>query len=180
MISTDDARTCSTVRSCARKASRRCTSATELATGSRCRAQSKALSPPPTITTSLPTYGSKLGTKNSMPRPSQPSPAGSARGLNLPMPAVMSMTFARTVAAVVEAEGDAVVVLLEGGGGAVEEVRRRRGRGLLDQPGDELRPLTVGKPATSRIAFSGYIAVIWPPSSGSESTTATLMPRKPA
>ena len=42
------------------------------------------------------------------------------------------------------------------------------------------RPLTVGKPATSRIAFSGYIAVIWPPSSGSESTTATLMPRKPA
>ena len=86
----------------ARNASRRCTSVTDLAIGSRWWAQSKALSPPPTMTTSLPTYGSKLGTKNSRPRPCQPSPAGSGRGLNLPMPAVMITTLARTVGAVVE------------------------------------------------------------------------------
>ena len=54
------------------------------------------------------------------------------------------------------------------------------GRRLLDQSVDEVAPLTIGKPATSRISFSGYIAVIWPPSSGSESTTATQSPRKPA
>ena len=80
MISTGDARTCSTVRAWARKASRRCTSVTDRATGSRCRAQSNALSPPPTMTTSLPAYGSKLGTKNSTPRPTQSIPAGSGRG----------------------------------------------------------------------------------------------------
>jgi hypothetical protein len=48
------------------------------------------------------------------------------------------------------------------------------------RPSTRSRPLIVGKPATSRIAFSGYIAVICPPSSGSESTTPTLSPRKPA
>ena len=48
------------------------------ATGSRCWAQSKALSPPPTITTSLPAYGAKLGTKNSMPAP-DPALAGRER-----------------------------------------------------------------------------------------------------
>ena len=42
------------------------------------------------------------------------------------------------------------------------------------------RPLIVGKPATSRMAFSGYSAEIWPPSSGRASTTATDIPRKPA
>ena len=54
MISTLEAFTSATVRSWARKASRRCTRVTVDATGSRCWAQSKALSPPPTITTSLP------------------------------------------------------------------------------------------------------------------------------
>ena len=88
-MSTEEERTWSTVRWWARNASRRCTSVTVLATGSRCSAQSNALSPPPTMTTSLPAYGAKLGTKNSIPRPTQPSPAGSGRGLNLPMPAVM-------------------------------------------------------------------------------------------
>ena len=48
------------------------------------------------------------------------------------------------------------------------------------RPATRSRPLTAGNPATSRISFSGYIAVIWPPSSGSESTTATRWPRKPA
>ena len=47
-------------------------------------------------------------------------------------------------------------------------------------PGAGWKALTTGKPATSRIAFSGYIAVIWPPSSGSKSTTPTRSPRKPA
>ena len=124
----------STVRSWARNASRRCTSVTDAAIGSRCSAQSKALSPPPTMTTSLPAYGAKLGTKNSMPRPTQPSPAGSGRGLNLPMPAVMSTAPARDLGAVVEGDDDRVVVVLERGGGAVEEVRRVGGGGLRDQP----------------------------------------------
>ena len=95
-MSTEEARTWSTVRAWARNASRRWTSVTDFAIGSRCSAQSKALSPPPTITTSLPTYGSKLGTKNSTPRPTQSSAAGSGRGLNLPMPAVISIALART------------------------------------------------------------------------------------
>ena len=64
----------------------------DCAIGSRWIAQSNAESPPPTITTSFPAYGAKLGTKNSIPRPSQPSPAGSGRGLNLPMPAVSPRT----------------------------------------------------------------------------------------
>ena len=42
------------------------------------------------------------------------------------------------------------------------------------------RPLTAGKPATSRISFSGYMAVTWPPGSGSASITATDSPRNPA
>ena len=54
-ISTPRARTASTVRWWARKASRRWTSVTERATGSRWSAQSNAESPPPTMTTSLPT-----------------------------------------------------------------------------------------------------------------------------
>ena len=67
----------------------------------------------------------------------------------------------------------------------VSAVRSRRYSGFAvaacsTRPSTRVRPLTVGKPATSRIAFSGYIAVIWPPSSGSESTTATRCPRKPA
>ena len=37
-----------------------------------------------------------------------------------------------------------------------------------------------GKPATSKIAFSGYIAVIWPPGSSSESSTAVDSVRTPA
>ncbi len=37
-----------------------------------------------------------------------------------------------------------------------------------------------GKPATSKIAFSGYIAVIWPPASSSESSTAVDSNRTPA
>ena len=42
------------------------------------------------------------------------------------------------------------------------------------------RPRMAGKPATSKIAFSGYIAVIWPPGSGSESSIAVDRPRTPA
>ena len=145
MISTLDACTAATVRSWARKASRRCTSVTEAATGSRCCAQSKALSPPPTMTTSLPAYGAKLGTKNSMPRPTQPSPAGSGRGLNLPMPEVMSTAPAVTVGAVVEGDDDVVVAVLERRGGAVEEVRRvGRGR-LRDQPLHQVAALDAGE-----------------------------------
>jgi hypothetical protein len=41
-------------------------------------------------------------------------------------------------------------------------------------------PSTTGKPATSKIFFSGYIAVTCPPASGKESTTAVLNSRKPA
>ena len=79
MISTLESRTAWTVRSWARNASRRWTSVIELATGSRWMAQSNAESPPPTMTTSLPAYGAKLGTKNSMPRPaSRRPPAGGA------------------------------------------------------------------------------------------------------
>ena len=37
-----------------------------------------------------------------------------------------------------------------------------------------------GKPATSKIIFSGYMAVTWPPGSGSASITAVQSPRKPA
>ena len=104
-------------------------------------AQSNAESPPPTMTTSLPAYGAKLGTKNSMPRPSQPSPAGSGRGLNLPMPAVMSSAFARTSVPSSRVTRDVVVGVVEADGGAVEEVVRLGGVGLLDQALDEVAAL---------------------------------------
>ena len=51
-IATDDVWTAVTVEACARNAVRRCTSVTDLAIGSRWWAQSNALSPPPTTTTS--------------------------------------------------------------------------------------------------------------------------------
>ena len=112
------------------------------AIGSRCSAQSKALSPPPTITTSLPAYGAKLGTKNSMPAPSQPSPAGSGRGLNLPMPGGDQHRPGARLGAVVEPDGDAVVVV------APASARCGRGStsgspvaGLLDQPVDQVAAL---------------------------------------
>ena len=146
----------------------------------RLSAQSKALSPPPTITTSLPAYGSKLGTKNSMPRPSQPSPAGSGRGLNLPIPAVIRTAPARTTV-----PSSRVTVTPSASSVSSSAVRSRRYSGLAvaacsTRPSTSSRPLIEGKPATSKICFSGYIAVIWPPSSGSESTTATRWPRNPA
>ena len=180
MISTEESRTCCTVRSWARNASRRCTSVTEAATGSRWSAQSKALSPPPTMTTSLPAYGAKLGTKNSSPRPSQPSPAGSGRGLNLPMPAVMITAPART-----SVPSSRPTVTPRSSVASVAAVRSRRYVGSAvpacsTSPSTRSRPLMAGKPATSKICFSGYIAVTWPPSSGSESTTATRCPRNPA
>ena len=146
----------------------------------RLSAQSKALSPPPTMTTSLPAYGSKLGTKNSMPRPTQPSPAGSGRGLNLPMPAVISTAPAR-----ISVPSSQVTVTPSSSCTSPLAVRSRRYSGFAvaacsTSPSTSVRPLTDGKPATSKICFSGYIAVICPPSSGSESTTATRWPRKPA
>ncbi len=144
-ISTDVACTCSTVRWWARNLSRRWTRVTEAATGSRWSAQSKALSPPPTITTSLPAYGAKLGTKNSMPLPSQPSPAGSGRGLNLPMPAVISTAFAR-----ISVPSSRPMVTLSASWlrlrrGPVEEVLRLGGPGLLDEPVDQVAALDVGE-----------------------------------
>ena len=144
MISTSDSITCCTVRSWARKASRRCTSAMDRGdAGSRCSAQSNALSPPPTMTTSLPAYGSKLGTKNSMPRPTQPSPAGSGRGLNLPMPGGDQDGPGPHLGAVVEADGHAVVVVRR----ASVAVRSRRYSGLAvaacsTRPSTRMRPLT--------------------------------------
>ena len=63
IISTSIARTLSTLPACARNASRRCTRVTEAASGSSISAQSMALSPPPTMTTSRPTYSWLLGTK---------------------------------------------------------------------------------------------------------------------
>ena len=74
--------TACTVRSWARNASRRCTRVTERATGSRCSAQSKAESPPPTMTTSLPAYGAAGDEElQAAPEPVASPPAG--RGLNL-------------------------------------------------------------------------------------------------
>ena len=180
MISTLESRTDWTVRSWARKPSRRWISVTELAIGSRWTAQSNAESPPPTITTSLPAYGAKLGTKNSIPRPSQPSPAGSGRGLNLPMPAVMSSALAVTVvpSSRVTVTSSSVVTR-----SVAVRSSRYAGSAVLacsTRPSTRSRPLTEGNPATSRICFSGYIAVTWPPSSGSESMTATRRPRNPA
>ena len=179
-ISTELSRTAWTVRWWARNASRRCTRVIDRATGSRCCAQSNALSPPPTMTTSLPAYGWNDGTKNSRPRPSQPSPAGSGRGLNLPMPAVMM-----TAPAVISVPSSSPIVTESPSWRSVRAVRSRKYSGCAVEacatsPSTRSRPFTVGKPATSRIAFSGYIAVIWPPSSGSESTTATRRPRNPA
>ena len=55
--------TCRTSPSCARNAARRCTMVTERATGANVSAQWKALSPPPTITTSRSRYSSGSGTK---------------------------------------------------------------------------------------------------------------------
>ena len=43
-----------------------------------------------------------------------------------------------------------------------------------------IRPLTAVYPATSKMSFSGYIAVICPPASGSASITTTDHPRNPA
>ena len=145
-ISTAESRTASTVRWCARNASRRCTRVTVLATGSRCSAQSKALSPPPTITTSLPAYGAKLGTKNSSPLPSQPSPAGSARGLNLPMPAVIS-----TAPAVISVPSSRPMVTESPSCFRDSAVRSRKYSGsavaaCATSPSTRSRPLMVGKP----------------------------------
>ena len=42
------------------------------------------------------------------------------------------------------------------------------------------RPLTHVYPATSKMSFSGYIAVICPPASGRASITTTDQPRNPA
>ena len=52
--------------------------------------------------------------------------------------------------------------------------------GLLDEPLDQVLALDAGKPATSRMSFSGYIAVIWPPSSGQRVDDGDRSPRKPA
>ena len=180
MISTELSRTACTVRSWARKASRRCTSATERATGSRWSAQSKALSPPPTITTSLSTYGWNDGTKNSSPATEPAVPGGERAGAELADAGGDDDGPRVDLGAVVEADRDRVPVVLEGLRGAVEVVDGARGRGLRHQSLHQLLPLTVGKPATSRIAFSGYIAVTWPPSSGRLSTMATRNPRNPA
>ena len=132
------------------------------------------------MTTSLPAYGAKLGTKNSMPRPTQPSPAGRARGLNLPIPAVMITAPAR-----IRVPSSRSMVTASSSWVRLTAVRSRKYSGWAlaacsTRPATRSRPLIDGKPATSKISFSGYIAVTWPPSSGSESTSATRSPRKPA
>ena len=58
-----------------------------------------------------------------------------------------------------------------------EWVLHREGVGLLHQSSPPVpRPLTLVKPATSKISFSGYIAVICPPGSGSVSSTTVSSP----
>ena len=146
MISALESRTAWTVRSWARKASRRWTRVMELATGSRLIAQSNAESPPPTITTSLPAYGAKLGTKNSMPRPSQPSPAGSGRGLNLPMPAVIRSAFAVTVLPSSSVIVTSSSVLFQPARGAVQDVLRLGRVRLLHELVDQIAPLDRREP----------------------------------
>ena len=141
MISTELSRTACTVRSWARNASRRCTSATERATGSRWSAQSKALSPPPTMTTSLSTYGWNDGTKNSRPA-TEPAVARRERARAELADAGGDDDGARVdLGAVVEADGDGVAVVLEGLRGAVEVVDRPRGGRLRHQPLDQLLAL---------------------------------------
>ena len=132
------------------------------------------------MTTSFPAYGAKLGTKYSIPRPSQLVAGRQRPGLNLPMPAVIS-----TAPQLTEVSSSSATTTPSSVWVSVAAVRPSRYVGSAvaacsTSASTRSRPLTVGKPATSRICFSGYIAVIWPPSSGSESTTATRSPRKPA
>ena len=182
MISTSDSVTCWTVRSWARNASRRCTSAIDPGdAGEVERPVEGAVAAADDHDVLAGVRLEARARRTPCPRPSQPSPAGSGRGLNLPMPAVMSTAPARTSVPSSQADGDAVVVAGPG------EPRCGRGgtpawRWPPARPARRpaTRPLTDGNPATSKICFSGYIAVIWPPSSGSESTTATRWPRKPA
>ena len=61
-----------------------------------------------------------------------------------------------------------------------EQIVRRERRGLFESCSTRSRPRMAGKPATSKIDFSGYIAVIWPPGSSSESSTAVESVRTPA
>ncbi len=60
---TEDARSWVTEPACAVNCGRRCTSVTDFAIGSRVSAQSTALSPPPTTSTSCPAYSSGAVTK---------------------------------------------------------------------------------------------------------------------
>ena len=59
--------------------------------------------------------------------------------------------------------------------GHVELLERLLARAL-----DQVAASTRGCPGTSKIHFSGYSVVSWPPSSGSESITRELASRIPA
>ena len=108
-----------------------------MAIGSRASAQSKALSPPPTMTTSLSAYPSKEGTKNATSSPVHSAAAGSGRGVNLPMPAVMMTALATTVvpSSRPTRTGPSSPVESRSDGGAPEEVRR-----LAPSPPASTRP----------------------------------------
>ena len=139
----------------ARNLSRRCTRVIDPAIGSRLCAQSKALSPPPTMTMSRPAYSVKDGTKKTSPRSSQPSPAGSGLAVNLPMPAVMITTLARMTV-----PSSSSMVTLSSSVLRPVAVRPRRYVGFAlaacsTSCSTSSRPFTLGNPATSRIAFSG-------------------------
>ena len=107
------------------------------------------------MTTSRPAYSAKDGTKNTSPRSSQPSPAGSGRGVNLPIPAVMMTTLALTTVP----SSSSIRTPVSWDFSAVA-VRSRRYVGLalaacLTSSSTSSRPLMLTNPATSRISFSG-------------------------
>ena len=179
-ITTDDFRASSTECGWARNCARRCTSVTEPAIGSSISAQSRAESPPPTTTTGSPAYVDGSGTKWARPRPRYSPPAGSGRGVNVPMPPVMTMArhSMRMPPEVVTAKppsprSSAIACWPSRYSGSCCAA-------CATSWSTRSRPLMAGKPATSKIAFSGYMAVICPPGSSSESSTIVDSVRTPA
>ena len=105
---------------------------------------------------------------------------GSGRGVNVPMPPVITIARHSMRCPVEVVTREAAVAALEPDGLVAEQVVRLNGAACCSSWSTSSRPLMAGKPATSKIAFSGYIAVIWPPGSSSESSTAVDSVRTPA
>ena len=101
-------------------------------------------------------------------------PAGNGRGVKVPIPPVMTMARHSMRMPCGRRHRERAVRrrarARPPGGRAGSRVRTARPARVTARPGRA--PGSAGKPATSKIAFSGYIAVIWPPGSSSESSTA--------